>query len=64
MIMDTKSFLQSKTIWGALIALASAVAPIVLPMVGVQPGEMASVVGALGAILAIWGRVTAKKLIV
>lgn len=65
---DVKSFLRSKTIWGAVIA----VAPPVLNLLGYSvtgadvaqvSGSIDSIVTAVGALLAVYGRVTATKAI-
>ena len=61
----TKSPLASKTVWGGLIAIAGALAPTVLPLIGVPVGEVPTVLTALGtiagAVLAIVGRFAATK---
>lgn len=59
-LIQTKSLFKSKTIWGGVIALVGSAAPVVLPLIGVQPSELVSIVGAGGAILAIAGRIAAK----
>ncbi|CAB4190198.1 hypothetical protein UFOVP1288_44 [uncultured Caudovirales phage] len=63
-MVDVKNIFASKAIWGSVVALVSAIAPTVLPLVGIQPGELASITGALGALLAIYGRLTATKRLV
>ncbi|MFN7011130.1 MAG: hypothetical protein ACK4PN_13955 [Allorhizobium sp.] len=64
-MLDAKPWYQSKTVWGALIAIA---APL-LKQAGVELGlaeqanladALTTIVGALGGVLAIYGRVTAK----
>lgn len=63
---DIKQWYLSKTVWGALIAvLASAARPMGLDLdVGMQ-AEMAdslvSLAGALGGLIAIYGRMAAHK---
>ena len=64
--MTTKSIFLSKTVWGAVIALVATLFPhlfeSVVAVLGVNDPTMlaAQIVGALGAILAIIGRLTAK----
>ena len=69
-----KWWVQSKTIWGALITAAAAVVPVLGPLIGINlPGEVirqageqlfsaAQVFGALfGTLLTIYGRVSAVE---
>jgi uncharacterized membrane protein len=63
---NSKTWLQSKTIWGALIAIAASVAG--LAGVGIEAGEEAeivegiiSLVAAGGGILAIIGRIAVRS---
>lgn len=64
--MQVKSFLLSKTIWGAIIALVATLFPhlfsSIIGVLGVSdPTALAAqIVAAMGAILAIIGRFTAK----
>lgn len=63
MATSTKGILKSKTIWGAILALAPAVDAI-LPLVGVAPvlTEAAQLLlSTAGSILAIYGRVKAES---
>ena len=62
---EVKSFLASKTIWGAVIAIL----PQLLALFGLQisaadaqgiAGHADTIVSAVGGLLAIYGRVTAK----
>jgi hypothetical protein len=64
--MDTKSFLQSKTLWGALVAAL----PALLRLLGLEtlPGfteQASAAVGEIttlvGAGIAVYGRITATK---
>ncbi|GEO84389.1 MULTISPECIES: hypothetical protein [Alphaproteobacteria] len=64
-MLDMKQWYQSKTVWGALIAMA---APL-LRHAGVEMGlaeqanladALASFAGAFGGVLAIYGRVMAR----
>lgn len=61
----TKSPLASKTIWGGILALLGALAPVVLPQLGVPASDvqtlMASIATVAGAVIAIIGRFTATK---
>ncbi len=69
-----KWWVESKTIWGALITAAAAVLPVLGPLIGINlPGEVirqageqlfsaAQVLGALfGTLLTIYGRVSAVQ---
>ena len=63
---NSKTWLQSKTIWGALIAIAASVAS--LAGVEIEAGEQAeildgiiSLVAAGGGILAVIGRIAARS---
>lgn len=58
---DVKSMLQSKTIWGALIAVLATVAQIAGFDVGDTNGLAEQVVAVLGGLLAVYGRITAVK---
>lgn len=64
-MLDMKQWYQSKTVWGALIAMG---APL-LRHVGVEMGlaeqanladALATIAGALGGVLAIYGRIRAS----
>lgn len=60
---ETKPAWQSKAFWGGLIAAAASVAAIFgveLDAVGLTESVVA-IIGAVGALLAIVGRFTAKK---
>lgn len=68
-MQDLKSWYQSKTIWGALVAVASSL----LGLAGVQlgldeQGDLADLLvglgGSLGGLLALYGRISAKAGIV
>ena len=63
---DAKQWYYSKTIWGALLAIGSSA----LQMKGLQIGaadqstivdSAVSIAGAVGGLLAVYGRVTASK---
>ncbi len=65
-MLEVKQWYQSKTVWGAVIAMA---APL-LKQVGVEMGlaeqadladALATLAGALGGVLAIYGRVNATR---
>jgi uncharacterized membrane protein len=62
---DVKSFLKSKTIWGAAITVAPSVAglfgyTITGADVATANDAINSIVTAVGSLLAIYGRVTAR----
>ena len=67
--METKSLFASKTVWGALLAGASSLLPVVLKLAGADKYVSAEEVTALaqqamvlgGSALAIYGRVKATK---
>lgn len=64
----SKSFLKSKTIWGAVIAVAPAVASMIgLSLSSADASEavthLDSIVTAVGGLIVIYGRVTATKAI-
>ncbi len=69
---SAKWWLQSKTIWGALVTAAATLLPVIGPAIGLElPGEMVRQLGdqalvaiqavsaLLGTVLTIYGRVTA-----
>jgi len=63
MVLATKGFFSSKTIWGSLIAMVPAAirATDWALNSGVLPPNVAVIVSAAGAALAMIGRVTATK---
>ncbi len=69
---DTKSALTSTGVWGSVIALLGAFAPLILPAVGLKTAgdQQAAVaitsqlVTGIGAALALYGRLAATKRIV
>ncbi len=63
---DTKSIFESKTVWGAIIAIVSAVAGLLGYAFGPEEQEMLIMAGttistAVGSILSVYGRVKATK---
>jgi len=65
---DVKSFIESKTIWGAAIAVVPPLAnlfgyTVTGADVAQVTGSIDSVVTAVGGLLAVFGRVTATKAI-
>ncbi len=63
---DIKSWWQSKTLWGAIVTIASAA----LGLAGLELGDadrealielMTSLGAAIGGVIAIFGRITAKN---
>ncbi len=53
---DTKGVLSSTTIWGAVLAFA----PLINEVVAAVPEATAIVTGAVGGLVAIFGRLKAK----
>ena len=67
-MVDEKAWYESKTIWGALIAVvASAVSTLGYTIDASAQSELSDavvqIVGALGAIIALYGRLTATRVI-
>jgi CDP-diglyceride synthetase len=63
---EMKHWYLSKTVWGALIAIVASLLPAMgMELVGSIQGELAdhlvSLAGAVGGLLAIYGRLTAEK---
>lgn len=56
---DVKGILQSKTVWGAAIAVIATLAQIAGYDIGDQNGLVEQIVAVIGGVLAIYGRVTA-----
>ena len=56
---DIKGILQSKTVWGAAIAVLATLAQILGYELGDTNGLAEQVVAVIGGLLAIYGRVTA-----
>ncbi len=66
--MDTKQWWESKTVWGGLIAVGAAVAGAFgVTVDGAAQNEIAeyavAIAGAIGGLLAIYGRIKAGKTI-
>jgi hypothetical protein len=59
--MDTKSALTSVTIWGAVISILASVARAAGFDIGNTDGLAESVVGVIGGVMAIYGRIRATK---
>jgi hypothetical protein len=59
--MDEKKLIQSKTFWGGVIMLANGVAKHLGYDLGDQAAWVDILVNLSGAVLAIWGRITATK---
>ena len=62
----SKSWLQSRTVWGALIAIVASIGG--LAGTDIEPGEQADILDAImaivaagGGLLAIFGRIAARK---
>ncbi|QLF69878.1 hypothetical protein FE840_010205 [Peteryoungia desertarenae] len=65
-MFDTKPWYQSKTVWGALIAIAAPLADMAgLTVDEAMKGELAdhlvSIAGAFGGMIALYGRVVATR---
>ena len=58
---DAKAFFQSKTIWGALVVVASTAARIAGYEVGDTGAWVDAIGNLIGAAMVVWGRVTAVK---
>jgi len=58
---ETKPIWASKTLWGAVVMLASTVAMFLKVDLGDQTEWINAVVGLLGSSLAIYGRIKAVK---
>lgn len=67
-MQDSKNWYQSKTVWGGLIAVAAPLLDLAgLPIDAGMQTELADrmvvFIGAVGGLLAIWGRLTANSAI-
>lgn len=65
-ITGAKSALASKGVWGGLIAVAAGLAGLVgVDIGGQEAGELAehaaAIAAAVGGIVAIWGRIAARR---
>ena len=65
---DEKPWYLSRTIWGSLVAVAAAIGGMAgIPLDGAAQGEIADamvqIVGAAGALVAIYGRIAATDVI-
>lgn len=65
-MFDSKSFLASKTIWGAVVMLLPTIAGYLgLTVTEADAGQavdaVQTIVEAVGALLVVWGRATASK---
>jgi hypothetical protein len=61
---QAKSILQSKTFWGALIALVAVLFPGTFAKIGIPQADLVDkVVGGIGAVLAIYGRFSATQMV-
>jgi len=59
--MDVKGLLGSKTFWGTIVQIAAMAAMFLKVDIGDQGGWVEAIVGIVGAITAIYGRVVAVK---
>ena len=67
-MIDEKPWYLSRTIWGSLVAVAAAVAGLAgIPLNGAEQAQIADamvqIVGAVGALVAIYGRIAATDVI-
>ena len=67
-MVDEKPWYLSKTIWGSLIAVAAALsATLGIPLDSATQAQLSDIVvqmvGAAGALIAIYGRLTATEII-
>ncbi|MGV8935999.1 MAG: hypothetical protein ACOH2J_02690 [Allorhizobium sp.] len=67
-MIDSKAWYQSKTVWGALIAVAASVLRLAgvelgLDMQGQLADAAVTLAGTIGGLLALYGRVAAKAAI-
>ncbi len=60
-MQDTKSLLQSKTIWGSIITMASVGAQLAGIDIGDTGGWVNSITALIGAALSFYGRIKAVK---
>ena len=59
--MDVKSLLASKTVWGTIVQVAAMAAMFMQVDIGDQSGWVEAIMAGVGAIVTIWGRITAVK---
>lgn len=65
-----KSPLASKGVWGGVLAIVSALLPLIGPALGLDAPAQAEVIGvasslgaAIGGAIAIWGRIAARRVV-
>ena len=59
--MDVKGLLASKTVWGTIVQVAAMAAMFMQVDIGDQSGWVEAIMAGIGAIVTIWGRITAVK---
>jgi hypothetical protein len=59
--MDVKGMLASKTVWGTIIQVAAMAAMFFKVDIGDQAGWVEAITAVVGAVVTIWGRITAVK---
>lgn len=59
--MDVKGLLASKTVWGTIVQVAAMAAMFMQVDIGDQSGWVEAIMAGVGAIVTIWGRITAVK---
>ena len=59
--MDVKGALASKTVWGTILQVAAMAAMFFKIDLGDQEGWVEAITALIGAVVTIWGRITAVK---
>jgi hypothetical protein len=59
--MDIKGLLASKTVWGTILQVVAMGAMFMKVDIGDQAGWVEAITALVGAVVTIWGRITAVK---
>jgi len=59
--MDVKGLLASKTVWGTILQVVAMAAMFFKVDIGDQEGWIEAITAVVGAVVTIWGRITAVK---
>lgn len=59
--MDVKGLLVSKTVWGTILQVVAMAAMFFQVDIGDQEGWIEAITALVGAVVTIWGRITAVK---
>ena len=59
--MDVKSLLASKTVWGTIVQIVAMALMFFKVDIGDQGGWVEAITAGVGAVVTIWGRITAVK---